>query len=115
MARIHSAPALLIAKSDAIALANEPRSFALVPNVPESLFAAFLVVIDAPRHQSAHLLVRENDVVRPINADAKLLPRPLDQLNEVSVLEFHPIDSFRGSLHPFRLDDLHRRVEHLAF
>ncbi|RYG80180.1 MAG: hypothetical protein EON59_15295 [Alphaproteobacteria bacterium] len=100
-----------LAKSDAVAIADETRTFSFVANIPKRLFPAFVIVVDPPRYETLHLGISKNQVVSAVDADAELLSRPLDQKGEVAVLEIHiascsvDIANGRGSNpHPFAGD-----------
>jgi hypothetical protein len=54
-----SALSVRLPETDAIAIANKARLAALVPDIPERLFVARLIMVDTPGDQSAHFVIGE--------------------------------------------------------
>jgi hypothetical protein len=59
-------------------------------------------MVDAPCHKAANFLVGEDQVMRVVDADAKLLARPFHQLDEVSVPKVHvgKLTALTSAFHP---------------
>lgn len=52
-------------------------------------FSAFRIAVDAHRDEAANFLIEKDPIMRFLDADAKLLARPFNQLNEVRVPKAH--------------------------
>ncbi|WP_454890372.1 hypothetical protein [Sphingopyxis chilensis] len=77
------------AKPDLAFNLDEARPVAFLLHIPQRLFAAFGIMVDTTGDEPAHFFVGKDQIVGAVDAHAKFLAGPFDELDEIPIANIH--------------------------